>query len=273
MKPIVLCQRVSRVSARAGFSLVEIMFAIGILMVGMLSVGALLPVGGKLQRLSYDDTMGALLASNAEAIIRAKGIAASEMAAEASSPQVTPMTSYNDATYNVVGNDYLPADRTLATFNAMFVTGSPPQLASNIDSRLFEFIFAGRTDITTNRREVFVFICRRVNGGLLTPVSVTAQRVTTRQFRMPKPIDASAPSKTFTDYFNPNGEMLDLNGNLYRVVTVNETASGYVVDVDQAIPGPNVSLYYVKNSGTIAGAPLAPARVLRILKFGPEVIR
>src|SRR5688500_4855279 len=57
---------------RPGFSLVEVLLAIFILGVGVISIAALFPAGIAQQRLSVDDIMGPTVANNAISIIRAK---------------------------------------------------------------------------------------------------------------------------------------------------------------------------------------------------------
>jgi prepilin-type N-terminal cleavage/methylation domain-containing protein len=61
-----------RHQARGGFSLVEVLLAIFILGVGVISIASLFPAGIAQQRLSVDDIMGPTVANNAIAIIRSK---------------------------------------------------------------------------------------------------------------------------------------------------------------------------------------------------------
>jgi prepilin-type N-terminal cleavage/methylation domain-containing protein len=57
---------------RAGFSLVEMLLAIFILGIGVISIAALFPAGIALQRQATDDTIGPIVAKNAFATIRSK---------------------------------------------------------------------------------------------------------------------------------------------------------------------------------------------------------
>jgi len=59
-------------SARRGFSLVELLMAIFILGIGVISIAALFPAGIAQQRRAVDDVTGSLVANNALAIIRGK---------------------------------------------------------------------------------------------------------------------------------------------------------------------------------------------------------
>lgn len=57
-------------SSRPAFSLVELLLAIGILAIGLISIAALFPAGIVQQRRSIDDVMGPIVADNAIATIR-----------------------------------------------------------------------------------------------------------------------------------------------------------------------------------------------------------
>lgn len=57
---------------RAGFSLIEVLMAIFILGIGVISIAALFPAGIAQQRQSVDDVMGPIVADNAFAILRSK---------------------------------------------------------------------------------------------------------------------------------------------------------------------------------------------------------
>ncbi|MFO0829716.1 MAG: prepilin-type N-terminal cleavage/methylation domain-containing protein [Phycisphaerales bacterium] len=64
--------RPTRGSARRGFSLVEVLLAVFILGIGVISIAAIFPAGISLQRQSSDDTLGPLVAQNALGVIRSK---------------------------------------------------------------------------------------------------------------------------------------------------------------------------------------------------------
>lgn len=64
--------RSQRSAKRNAFSLVEVLLAIFILGVGVISIASLFPAGIAQQRLSVDDIMGPTVANNAIAIIRSK---------------------------------------------------------------------------------------------------------------------------------------------------------------------------------------------------------
>lgn len=59
-------------SRQRAFSLIEVLLAIFILGVGVISIAALFPAGIAQQRLSIDDTVGPIVANNAMAILRSK---------------------------------------------------------------------------------------------------------------------------------------------------------------------------------------------------------
>jgi len=59
-------------SRRSGFSLIEVLLAIFILGIGIISIAALFPAGIAQQRQSVDDVIGPIVADNALAILRSK---------------------------------------------------------------------------------------------------------------------------------------------------------------------------------------------------------
>jgi prepilin-type N-terminal cleavage/methylation domain-containing protein len=67
---------------RGGFTLLEIMFAIMILGVGLVAVASLFPVTSRMQKNTFDDMIGMQMVSNVKAALLARGIAVSD--AEAS---------------------------------------------------------------------------------------------------------------------------------------------------------------------------------------------
>ena len=64
--------KLSRRTQRRAFSLVEVLLAVFILGIGVISVAAIFPAGISLQRQSNDDTLGPLVAQNAMAILRSR---------------------------------------------------------------------------------------------------------------------------------------------------------------------------------------------------------
>lgn len=64
--------RTGRGSRRAAFSLVEVLLAVFILAIGIISIAALFPAGIAQQRLTNDDFMGPIVANHAMSIIRSK---------------------------------------------------------------------------------------------------------------------------------------------------------------------------------------------------------
>jgi prepilin-type N-terminal cleavage/methylation domain-containing protein len=64
------CRRGGR--GRRGFSLVEVLLAVFILGIGVISIAAIFPAGISLQRQSNDDTLGPVVASNALGLIRSR---------------------------------------------------------------------------------------------------------------------------------------------------------------------------------------------------------
>lgn len=63
---------IARHRRRAGFSLVEVLLAVFILGIGVISVAAVFPAGIALQRQSNDDVLGPVVAQNALALLRAR---------------------------------------------------------------------------------------------------------------------------------------------------------------------------------------------------------
>lgn len=65
-------RRRRRACKRRGFSLIEVLLAVFILGIGIISIGAIFPAGIVQQRQSLDDALGPIVADNALAILRAK---------------------------------------------------------------------------------------------------------------------------------------------------------------------------------------------------------
>ena len=63
-------RRCRRRHATPGFSLIEVLMAIFILGIGVISIAALFPAGIAQQRQSVDDVIGPIVARNAMAVIR-----------------------------------------------------------------------------------------------------------------------------------------------------------------------------------------------------------
>ena len=64
--------RAPRTSRRRGFSLIELLMAIFILSLGIISIAALFPAGMVQQQQSVDDIMGPIVANSALSIVRSK---------------------------------------------------------------------------------------------------------------------------------------------------------------------------------------------------------
>ena len=64
--------RSASIRTRRGFSLIEVLLAIFILGIGIISIGAIFPAGIVQQRQSLDDALGPVVADNALASLRAK---------------------------------------------------------------------------------------------------------------------------------------------------------------------------------------------------------
>ena len=65
-------RRRRRACKRRGFSLIEVLLAVFILGIGIISIGAIFPAGIVQQRQSLDDALGPIVADNALATLRAK---------------------------------------------------------------------------------------------------------------------------------------------------------------------------------------------------------
>jgi len=70
--PALVAGHWSLVAGRSGFTLIEILMAIGILAVGLLMAAALFPTAVKVNQYAYNNSMGSLICENGLAVLRSK---------------------------------------------------------------------------------------------------------------------------------------------------------------------------------------------------------
>lgn len=139
-------------SSNNGFSLTEVLLAVGIIAVGMLFIAGVFPVGIHFSTIATERTISAVVADEAFAKIRLYGVADFNSWPV---PPVVASADFRDVSYGAV----IPDE---------FSYPSDPNV--NISDKQFYWsALCRRVDPDPNNRlvQVTVFVCRKVGGGII----------------------------------------------------------------------------------------------------------
>ena len=124
--------RMRRQPGRAGFSLIELLISMGILVVGLVMAGTLFPAAIKQTGRSVDDTIGTIICQNALAVAKAK--LTHTTGPNPVNPLAGSITYFVNVTWPTPGSSFIteaelayPAPRTpIATYSVPYPATSQP---------------------------------------------------------------------------------------------------------------------------------------------------
>lgn len=157
--------RHARLRARSGFTLAEVMFAVLILGIGLISVASLFPAAGVIQKNTMSDVTGEFVASNIEAKLKARGISEATLTTMVTGTSVVNLT---DAQLTSIG---LPiGERVFPEAYDSNRNGTPNENATEDNTfakRQFYWRPLFQRDAQGNWK-IFVFVQRRVGDTVPT---------------------------------------------------------------------------------------------------------
>lgn len=246
----------TRRSASRAFTLLEIMFAIMILGIGLVAVAALFPVTTRLQKSTFDDMIGMQIVSNVEALLNARGLKANDLPPALEDGQVhrVPAELIDDDPDNGPNPDSIEwvhelrsfPDSIPATGQDDIPIGSPDGYDDGLASRPYWWEPLVRYEPTTGQWEVYVIIFRSI-GQEVPPVDQVPARTgslsapyTLTNVTSPEPSDPAA------GVFYPGEMIIDNYGNFYTVVSMPNPTT---IELDHP-PASNVqSVWHARGRG------------------------
>ena len=211
-------------SSNEGFSLIEVLLAVGIIAVGMLFIAGVFPVGIHFTTIASERTIAAVVADEAFAKIRLYGV-------DVNSLPVIDCVDYRNVSFGVVN----PVE---------FSYPSDPNIDISDKQFYWSALCRRVVDPDPNSRlvQVTVFVCRKVGSATTyqgwaanwpVPVKVGVEYVDTvapiRKNRLriiPRPPDAS-DDKTF---INDGSTIVDdYSGQIYRVLERDPTVDNEII--------------------------------------------
>lgn len=187
---------------RNGFTLLEIMFAIMILGVGLVAVASMFPVAAQVQASTIDDMMAQEAAANAKAMLRTRGIDKAIVGQNLSQVWLYPNTS---------------AQIDLVNFNHLAEYSYPTSIPTIKDRHYFWNVVAMKRG--TNLRAYVIVMKRRGPN----PPQLVSRPATASSFKRPYKIQLGTVSDHMA--FDVGSSVVDDLGNMYRILGVDR-ASG-----------------------------------------------
>ncbi len=193
----------------SGFSLTEVLIAVGILAVGMVFVAGVFPAGIYLTTVATERTVAAVAADEAFAKVRIYGVDF------ASSKWPTPDPTVQCVDFNNVSS----AAMAMAPCEFEY-----PSVEANEPNQYYWSALCRRTDMSNNSVQVTVFVSRKTGAGLKYPAPPSGSGTVD----WPRPVKvgvssgSSANELTITGnktYINDGYTIVDdVTGRIYRVL-------------------------------------------------------
>ena len=209
---------------RGGFTLAEVMFAVLILGIGLISIASLFPAAGSIQKSTMSDVTGEFVASNIEAKLNARGISETTLLTLVTGTNT--VTNLTDTQLNSIG--YPIAERVFPEAYDTDRDGTLNEAAE--DSARAKRQFYWRPLFLKDSQgnwKIFVFVQRRIGDAV--PVVSNANSSPTNRVNAGDWTVTSAGvlSRATTDTANANWKGV-LSGNASTTVTVLTLSNGVV---------------------------------------------
>lgn len=231
----------------AGFSLVEILIALGIFLIGMVAIVSLFPAAAILQRETTQEVIGEMAAQSAAGIIESQRLTYTPPTGPAA-PGTGDIGSYHSGTGSTntdvvsIANLYSFADRSYPTGlvdSSYFLNADPSDDGLSItgcDLHWVPFIQDLNGDPVNPNWVVRLFILNADSRAVYTQGNA-ADANPTDPITFPKvrSVNATASGREFTAAgtdLEPGDVIMDNNGNSHEVVNVN----GNTIEVFNTIP-------------------------------------
>jgi prepilin-type N-terminal cleavage/methylation domain-containing protein len=291
---------VSTSRRRRGFTMLEVMLAMGIFAIGFVAVAAIFPVAVLLQKKTADDAISQTVARNATALLEVRGLSEGALDTHLTSSPFSANWDSDQKVYPVpedVLDDWSLSDRSYPT--AAYTNPGERQfywvplvLDSNSDTgagnrvwRVYVFILRRGDNAAYNRFLNGATTANWVNpddgfvdaapagpdvgdtwtvpGVRYADVSVSTTDSRRLDFDPPFSNDLSVPADGIGDQVAVGDQVLDNNGNIYKVFAAD--ASGFSVD-GYLYPNPNAITRIWFSPPSNAGRPSPTKRIILIQK-------
>lgn len=244
-----------------GFSLVEILIALGIFLIGMVAIASLFPAAAIIQRETTDDVISGMAAQSAKSIIEAKRLTYATPGVSRPSADLNFYHAAGSTTNTVspISTLYSYTDRSYPTaqIDRSFIDNADPtddaQAIADCDLYWVPFIQDLNGDPANPNWVVRLFILKgdsRATYAQANPADANPSDPTT--FPKVRSVNASANGKVFTAAgtdLEPGDVFMDSNGNSHEVVNVNGSAIEVVNQIPKVLPNEPIVLWYAPKFG------------------------
>lgn len=263
----------------AGFSLTEVLIAIGLFAVGFVAVASLFPAGILLQKQTVEDMEAEFFIDNVEALIRARGFD-EEIVADDYGTRDDPGDSRHDTQHVWYSRDLLPQPGNPSTDNVWRLTDRTYNATDPLDTRdlFWTPLFMDLNPLRANDPEqtdnrdwrVFIFVMRRDLNGYYPKIG--ARNVAIEDPEGPRPdgsnpdaplgypavrssqVNQTSPTRLNFNNTNSDGErlvrigdkILDSNGVIYSVAISDDR----YVEVEGVITGDPEVIWFADPGNT-----------------------
>lgn len=266
--------------SRVAFTLIEMLLAMFILALGLVSVASFFPVATHVQRSSIEDMLALQTARSASALLAARGL--DKTAVDSLSPldanhphDVMPVLT--DAQLNT---DWPVSIRCYPSTLMIDVGGDGTPTAEEDDFLLRDFYWVPLVQRATVGDRVYIFVLRRREGEAFVKTQGNWACQTTENNNVPSVKYASA-SRTDEQKINTSAEVdagdsiVDNLGNVYQVVYKEGNTLTVSGEVPNNAANPVSRVFYGAKPTANNGAAIDSARssTRRVIVLGGEVIK